>query len=63
MVTIKWCLNKKDGLELIEPNNNMSDSYLKMAEESIKVLANVKESKIWTATTTYYRNFNTRISN
>jgi len=54
MVSIKWCLQKKDGLELIEPGTNMSDSYIKMAEESINVLEGIKESKIWTATTAYY---------
>lgn len=54
MVSIKWCLKQKNGLEIIEPNSNMSDSYIKMAEESINVLAGVESSKIWTATTAYY---------
>lgn len=54
MVSINWCLNQKNGLEKIDPNPNMSDSYLKMAEESINALYNLKESRIWTATTTYY---------
>ena len=54
MVAISWCLNQKDGLELIEQNDNMADSYIKMAEESIAVLKNVHDSKIWTAVTAYY---------
>ena len=54
MVSIKWCLNQKLGLELIDPNPNMSESYLKMAEESLSILNNVEKSKIWTATTSYY---------
>lgn len=54
MVSIEWCLNQKNGLEIIEPNINMSDSYLKMAEESINISKGVEKSKIWTATTTYY---------
>lgn len=54
MVSIKWCLNQKNGLELVDPNSNMSNSYIKMAEESIKILDRVKESDIWTATTSYY---------
>lgn len=41
-------------MELIEPNENMSQSYLKMAEESIQILTGVEKSRIWTATTTYY---------
>lgn len=54
MVSIEWCIKQKHGIELIEPNNNMSDSYIKMAEESIGVLSNIKNSMIWTSTTSYY---------
>ena len=54
MVLIKWCLKQKDGLELIEPNSTIADSYIRMAEESVSILKGVETSKIWTATTTYY---------
>ena len=54
MVSINWCLKQKDGLELIEPNSNIADSYIKMAEESIIVLQSVKNSTLWTAVTSYY---------
>lgn len=54
MVSIKWCLKQKGGLELIKPNENMAESYLKMAEESIEVLKDITRSNIWTATTSYY---------
>ncbi len=54
MVSINWCLKKKNGLELREENVNIADSYLKMAEESVSILANLEKSKIWTATTAYY---------
>jgi len=54
MVSIEWCLKQKNGLEMIEPNENMADSYLKMAEESITVLNDIQKSRIWTATTSYY---------
>jgi len=53
-VTIRWCLNQKSGLELIEPNPNMSNSYLMMAEESLSIVNNIEKSKIWTATAAYY---------
>lgn len=53
MVSVRWCLNKKNGLELIEPNQNRAGSYIKMAQESIDELKNVKSS-IWKATITYY---------
>ncbi len=54
MVTIKWCITQKKGIEITEPNRNTSDSYVKMAEESINILSKLQESNIWTATTSYY---------
>ena len=54
MVSIKWCAKQNTGIKIIQQNANMSNSYIKMAEESITVLAGVAMSKIWTATTAYY---------
>jgi len=54
MVSIEWCKKQKNGIELMSPNKNMSDSYLKMAEESINIMNGVEKSRIWTATTAYY---------
>ena len=54
MVSIKWCAKQNTGIKIIQQNANMSNSYIKMAEESITVLASVANSKIWTATTAYY---------
>jgi len=54
MVSIKWCLKQRNGLEIIEPNKNMSDSYIGMAEESINIMGGVEKSRIWTTTASYY---------
>jgi len=54
MVSVKWCLKQKNGLELIESNATMADSYLNMAEKTLPVQQAVLSSDIWTATTTYY---------
>ena len=35
MATINWCRRQSKGLRLIEPNENISESYLKLAESSI----------------------------
>ncbi len=35
MVSLKWCCNKKEGIRLIEPNENLSSGYIKMAENAI----------------------------
>jgi hypothetical protein len=34
MVSVKWCLKAKSGLELVEPNLNLSEAYVKKAEDS-----------------------------
>lgn len=55
MVSIKWCLYVKNGIELIKPNDNMSNSYLKMAEESLGIIRKIGTgSELWTASTSYY---------
>ena len=35
MVSLKWCCIKKDGIKLIEPNTNLAQGYLKMAENAL----------------------------
>ena len=54
MVSLKWCWKIKRGLELVEPNNNMSESYLKMAEESLIAIRKFNESKVWSTSAAYY---------
>jgi len=55
MVTIRWCKNRKKGIKLIKPNENLSQEYIKTAEETLDVLKSIKgKSKVWLATTKYY---------
>lgn len=35
MVSLKWCCRQKDGIKLIEKSDNLSLSYMKMAENSL----------------------------
>lgn len=35
MVSMKWCINQSKGIKLVEPNENMSKGYMKLAESSI----------------------------
>ena len=35
MVNLNWCYKQKDGIKLIEPNNNLTEGYLKMAEDAL----------------------------
>ncbi len=35
MVSIGWCCKQKDGIKLVESNDNLALSYLKMAENAL----------------------------
>lgn len=35
MVSINWCLKQSRGIELVDSNLNMADSYIRMAEDSL----------------------------
>jgi len=56
MVEIKWCLKAKNGLELVEPNSNLSTAYLKKAEDSLKSI-DMNKVKEWKITTAYYASY------
>lgn len=57
MDQIKWCLNQKKGIELVEPSNNLRDAYLIKAEESLEVLRTTR-IRDWQFTTAYYTIYN-----
>lgn len=56
MKKINWCKKQKGGIQIQEPNDNLSKEYFENAEESLKVLRSIKETKsnMWLATTKYY---------
>ncbi len=35
MVSLKWCCKQKDGIKLIEPSDNLSLSYMQMADNAL----------------------------
>jgi uncharacterized protein (UPF0332 family) len=35
MVSLRWCYKQKDGIKLTETNDNLTQGYLKMAENSL----------------------------
>lgn len=53
MDQIKWCLNQKKGIELVEPSDNLRGAYLIKAEEALEVLRTAK-IRDWQLTTAYY---------
>jgi uncharacterized protein (UPF0332 family) len=46
MVSINWCLKQKSGIKIVEPNENISESYIKMAEDSIGTMNREKDKNI-----------------
>lgn len=53
MDKIKWCVGKKEGLSLIEPNANLASAYIKKAEEALASMR-ADIAKDWKISTAYY---------
>ena|SRR3989338_1545858 len=53
MDKIKWCLEKRNGIELIEPNQNLAEGYIKKAQESLET-SRLAKSKDWKIAAAYY---------
>jgi len=54
MDKIKWCLKAKNGLELVEPDKDLSDAYLKKAEGSLMAAFALKGNRDWEISSSYY---------
>ncbi|MBI5393325.1 hypothetical protein HZA96_05640 [Candidatus Woesearchaeota archaeon] len=53
MDKIKWCLGKREGLSLIEPNSDLAEAYIRKAEEALESIG-VNVIKDWKISTAYY---------
>ncbi|MFQ5621566.1 MAG: HEPN domain-containing protein [Candidatus Nanoarchaeia archaeon] len=56
---IRWCLHKRRGITLEEPNNNLCQAYLKKAHSALNMLKAAQENQEpeWIATTAYYARY------
>src|SRR3989344_3249689 len=56
-MSLDWC--KKQGMTVIEPNDNLAEEYFKNAEETLRVANLIKESgsNMWLATQKYYTEY------
>src|SRR3989338_9662007 len=56
-MSLAWC--KKQGMKLIEPNDNLAEEYFKNAEETLRVtnLISNSGSNMWLATQKYYAEY------
>ena len=57
MDQIKWCMQQKKGIELVEPSDNLREAYLIKAEDALDTLKTSK-SRDWQLTTAYYTLYN-----
>ncbi|MCX6748435.1 MAG: hypothetical protein NT076_02420 [Candidatus Pacearchaeota archaeon] len=46
MVNISWCCKQKDGIKLIEPNDNLAQAYSQMAEDAIGTMNREKNQNL-----------------
>lgn len=53
MDKVKWCLSKKEGITIIEPNSNLAEAYTKKAEDAL-VSMRINTVKDWKISTAYY---------
>ena len=53
---IKWCLKQNKGIKLVEPNESISENYLKESSSDFDMIekANIK----WKIVTAYYSCYN-----
>jgi hypothetical protein len=45
MEKIEWCLGVKNGIEIVEPNENLSKTYIVKSENALKAAASLKTNK------------------
>jgi len=54
MANIEWCKKQKNGIELVEPNQDLAKAYLKKAEDSLSASLNLDNNKDWKISSLYY---------
>ncbi len=54
MATIDWCKRQKNGIELVEPNENLAKAYIKKAEDSLSASLILDNNKDWKISSLYY---------
>lgn len=53
MDKIIWCLKQKGGIQLVDPNSNLAEAYIKKAEDSLSSIR-INKIKDWKISTAYY---------
>ena len=54
MEKISWCLGIKSGIEIVEPNENLSKVYIMKAENALSAAKSLKNNRDWEISSCYY---------
>ncbi len=54
MEKINWCLEVKNGIELVEPSDNLSKAYIKKSEDALKASSVLNDNRDWEISSGYY---------
>jgi uncharacterized protein (UPF0332 family) len=55
MVSINWCSNQSKGIKVVEPNDNLAESYLKMAQNALGTMNRERKyNSIFAVSACYY---------
>ena len=54
MASLKWCCKQKDGIKLIEPSDNLSLSYMQMADNALGTMNRERKYNITFAISACY---------
>lgn len=54
MTNIDWCKKQKNGIELVEPNEDLAKAYIQKAEDSLSASLNLDNNKDWKISSLYY---------
>ena len=54
MNTLTWCKKQKNGIKLIDPNDNLCEEYLKKAENALKAVRSLEDNTEWQISSAYY---------
>ncbi|MBI2657606.1 HEPN domain-containing protein [Candidatus Woesearchaeota archaeon] len=54
MEKIRWCLGIKSGIEIVEPNENLSKVYIIKAENALSAAKSLKNNRDWEISSCYY---------
>lgn len=54
MVSLKWCCKQKEGIKLVDPNDNLAQGYLKMADNSLGTMNRERKYNLMFAVSACY---------